>query len=378
MVVDKYGCSAKKRESSKAGLVVVRCFLKSFVFGRLENLSGLHSSIVIPEKMARSGCNATVPGDDFSDRARTKEPLASYAAVHGLTQVSARPTLVMYLCNIWSRRHFVWQFASARNASMYTLSRLGQIWQVLTPLFNAGVYFLVFGFLLGARYSIPDYVPWLVCGVFVFSFTQRSITAGAKAIGANTGLIRALHFPRAVLPLAYTLVEFQHMIVAMGVLLVLLVGFGVFPTASWLLIIPLLSLQMIFNVGVSLIMARIGAFTRDITQLLPFALRTWLYASGVIFAVNLLVARSGTVRENPWIIDVLEVNPGYVYVELARQALIPDYANDHGDSHTSPPTPPSSMQEPGLLWVYAVVWAAVLLAAGFTWFYRAEDRYGRS
>ncbi len=49
-----------------------------------------------------------------------------------------------------------------------------------------------------------NYPAFLLTGMFVFTYTQRRCTAGAKSISGNLSLIRALHFPRAALPLAYT------------------------------------------------------------------------------------------------------------------------------------------------------------------------------
>jgi teichoic acid transport system permease protein len=76
--------------------------------------------------------------------------LADFAATHGLRPAAERPAIARYLHNLWQRRHFIMAFATARNIAMYTEARLGQLWQVLTPLLNAGVYFLVFGLLLKA------------------------------------------------------------------------------------------------------------------------------------------------------------------------------------------------------------------------------------
>jgi len=292
--------------------------------------------------------------------------LAAFALARGLTQSAARPTFPQYIRDVWQRRHFIWAFASSKSISMYTSSKLGQLWQVLTPLLNAGVYYLVFGVLLNNSKGIHPYVPWLVAGVFLFSFTQRSITAGAKSVGGNLSLIRALHFPRATLPLAFTVVELQQLLVAMGVLVAILLGFGVPITIHWLLVIPLILLQMMFNVGLSMMVARIGAFTRDITQLIPFILRTWFYFSGIIYSVGKL-DESAHIKDHPWIKDVLEANPGYTYVELIRQNLIREYAH----------SPASSYENAGLLWFYAVMWAVLFLVVGFWWFYRAEERYGR-
>jgi teichoic acid transport system permease protein len=61
--------------------------------------------------------------------------------------------------DIWQRRHFISGFATARNIAMYTEARLGQLWQVLTPLLNAGVYYLIFGLLLGTNRGCRTMFP---------------------------------------------------------------------------------------------------------------------------------------------------------------------------------------------------------------------------
>ena len=65
------------------------------------------------------------------------QPLAELAADHELELSGARPSLPKYLLTLWRRRHFIIGYATARNVSMYTEARLGQLWQVLTPLLNA-------------------------------------------------------------------------------------------------------------------------------------------------------------------------------------------------------------------------------------------------
>src|SRR5215470_8384940 len=64
---------------------------------------------------------------------------------------AAGPPLVSYLVKVWQRRHFIFAYATARNVSMYTEARLGQLWQVLTPLLNSAVYYLIFGVLFQAN-----------------------------------------------------------------------------------------------------------------------------------------------------------------------------------------------------------------------------------
>src|ERR1700758_1758873 len=141
------------------------------------------------------------------DEPAAGESLAEMAAQYGLRPSSARPRLVSYLVKVWQRRHFIVAYATARNVSMYTEARLGQLWQVLTPLLNSAVYYLIFGVLFKANRGISNYTAFLVTGVFIFAFTERSIVVGSTVMRANMALIRALHFPRGSLPLAYVMVE---------------------------------------------------------------------------------------------------------------------------------------------------------------------------
>ncbi|MDN5385817.1 ABC transporter permease, partial [Streptomyces sp. LB8] len=67
-------------------------------------------------------------------------------------------------------------------------------------------------------------------------------------------------------------------------------AFGSRPGPAWLLIVPALVLQFFFNTGLALIMARMGARTPDLAQLMPFVTRTWMYASGVMFSIDGMLA----------------------------------------------------------------------------------------
>ncbi|MEY9812423.1 ABC transporter permease [Streptomyces albogriseolus] len=297
-----------------------------------------------------------------SARPEPPEPdLAALAARHGLTVSGARPPLGAYVRQLWGRRHFILAFSQAKLTAQYSKAKLGQLWQVATPLLNAAVYFFIFGLLLGARKGIPSdvYVPFLVTGVFVFTFTQSSVLAGVRAISGNLGLVRALHFPRASLPISFALQQLQQLLFSMIVLVVIMIGFRSYPDASWLLVVPALALQFVFNTGLALIFARMGSKTPDLAQLMPFVLRTWMYASGVMFSIPAMLEDKNVPA---WLADVLQWNPAAVYMDLVRFALIDQY-----DSSYLPPH----------VWAFALGWAVLAGVVGFVYFWKAEERYGR-
>ncbi|WP_020552283.1 ABC transporter permease [Embleya scabrispora] len=305
--------------------------------------------------MANSAQADTLSPQGTSAPPGSSEPLADLAARYKLTVSGARPGLLSYTKQLWARRHFVVAFANAKTRATYSTAKLGQVWQVLTPLLNAAVYYLIFGYLVKTKGGIDNYVAFLVTGVFVFTFTQSAVLAGSRAISDQLNLIRALHFPRACLPISFTIVQLQQLLFSMVVLCAIVLGTGEPLTLKWLLILPALMLQFVFNVGLSLVLARIGAVMVDIKQLLPFILRTWLYISGVFYSLD-----NYTKTAPSWVARVLEANPGAVYIELVRDALI--------DSHTK--VPPHT-------WAYAIGWAFVMGFGGYVYFWKAEERYGR-
>ncbi|WP_073947886.1 ABC transporter permease [Streptomyces kebangsaanensis] len=288
-----------------------------------------------------------------------EDDLAALAARHGLSVSGARPSLPEYVRRLWARRHFISAFATAKLTSQYSEAKLGQVWQVATPLLNAAVYYFIFGVLLGTSRGVADYVPFLVTGVFVWTFTQNSIMSGTRAISGNLGLVRALHFPRAALPVSFALQQLQQLLFSMAALVLILLGFGMTPALSWVLALPVLVLQFVFNAGVSMVVARMGAKTPDIAQLMPFVLRTWMYVSGVMWSIDKTLSRNGM----PHVVKVLlESNPAAVYIDLMRFALIDSF---------------KANQLPHHVWALALGWALLAGVGGFLYFWKAEETYGR-
>jgi len=323
--------------------------------------------------------------------------LRDLALSHGLEPAAVRPTLRSYARQLWRRRYFISGFATARNVAMYTEARLGQLWQVLTPLLNAGVYYLIFGLLLGTNRGVPDYISFLVTGVFVFNFTQRAFITSSQVIRETLPLIRALYFPRACLPLGYVLIELQQLILSFAVLFVIVVIAGEPVTPYWLFIIPVLILQSIFNVGCAFILARWGSGFDDVSQLLPFIVRTWMYTSGVLFSLQALtLTLHGKLHDHPTIAYLLQINPAAVYITLVRWALLAEYRNAMPGAKPynrhncglyrvfpgqyprySAYCHPSSLPSIPSLWLWGAAWAVVVIVVGFLFFWRAEARYGR-
>jgi teichoic acid transport system permease protein len=223
--------------------------------------------------------------------------------------------------------------------------------------------------------------------VFIFGFTERSIVVGSTVMRANIALIRALHFPRACLPLAYVLVEFQQLLLSLLVLFTIVLATGEPLTWYWLLLAPVMVLQATFNMGAALIMGRLGAGAQDVSQLIPFLTRIWRYFCGVMYSIASLPASLPL-----WAKNVLQLNPAAVYISLTRYSIMATQRTNAPGAQPFNATkcaifnakkipalqaychPTTTISE---LWLAGLAWAVVTLAVGVVFFWQAETRYGR-
>jgi teichoic acid transport system permease protein len=272
----------------------------------------------------------------------------------GLTSSSARQPIRSYTRELWTRRDFIIAMGTGRKSAQYRDTSLGRLWQVLGPILNAIVYYFIFGVLLQTSRGVDNYPAFLIIGVFTFTYTQRVVTGGTKAIANNRSIIRAIHFPRAVMPLSVIVQEVQQQLVSLGVLGVIVLLTGERVTWLWLGVIPAVLLQTVFNVGLCMLVARWTAASRDVAQLVPFVMQTWRYLSGVMFSIPIFTADLA-----PWVEKVMYLNPMTEYIELMRGSLLSGYST------------------PQYLWAFAAGWALFTLVVGFVVFYRAEESYSR-
>lgn len=267
-----------------------------------------------------------------------------------LRPVSGRPPLPEYLRQLWQRRHFIseraWSLAITSNRSF----ALGNLWLVLSPLMDAAIYMMVFGFIF--KPSMENFSSYLVIGIFMFAVSSRDVTTGAGCMRANAGLIRAFMFPRAAIPLAIVVRNVIEAIPTMLVML-LLVSVMMGPPGPAALLVPFVfALQVVFNFGLTCLSARIGWASPDLTKIIPMVFRVLIYGSAVMFAPQRYEAI-------PWLASTLHANPFFMMIDMYRALLM---------HHT---VPPASQ------WMEFSLWALCSAVIGFWIFWRGEATYGR-
>lgn len=285
----------------------------------------------------------------------------------GLREMGVRPPLWQYLKDTWASHAFIWNLSASRAYTRNQGSYLGQIWNILSPTLEALVFIIVFGFLFGARRDVENIASFIIIGTLSYSFFARTVTAGSAAIQTNLDLIRSHQFPRSIVPAATALTEivlFAPAVVTMVVISFLSSyipgeGFGpVYPRLSWLLIPFAVLLLALFSTGVAFFIARLGARTPDITNVLPFFLSLGRFGSGVMFPLATMISPA---QQHTWWGRLIQHQPIAVYLDLIRACF--------GNEPTA--------QLTGELWVRAILWALAAFGLGLLFFWRSEEVYGR-
>lgn len=269
-----------------------------------------------------------------------------------LARLGTRPRVGDYLRSLWARRQFAMAIPSAELQAQHRNTALGGLWHVLDPLITVFIWWLLFAVILGVTRGVDNVAGFLAVGVFVWQFTLRAVKSGSRSITTNEGLLRAISFPRAILPLSVVLAEMVALGYAMTAMFVIVLITGEVPNWTWLLMIPLIAVQLVFNAGLALLTARLADHFRDLVQVLPYTLRVWGMVSGTFYPVALRLA------DKPTLLEIMQFNPAFLFMDLARNMILYDVA-------------PTARQ-----WITLLVWAVGALVVGFFFFLRRENEYG--
>lgn len=260
-----------------------------------------------------------------------------------------------YISNLWSRREFAWYLAMGNLKARNATTTLGLMWWVLNPLLLGAVYWFVFGLLFDrAEAEGVPFMVYLLSGMFPFYFTRTALTGGVNSIVSNAQLLTNLRFPRAVLPIASLLEGFVGFLTSLGAYF-LIVGFaqGIWPDQAVVWLIPTLAIHVVFNLGLSMFVARLAVPFRDLNNLIPYLTRMWLYLSPILYGDETLSVAPA------WARGVAEANPLLPILNLYRYSMAGIGSN------------------PGDDLLIATGWAIAVFVLGTAMFIKYEGRMAR-
>ncbi len=162
----------------------------------------------------------------------------------------------------------------------YKSSWLGFLWSLVVPLALMGVFLIVFKYLM--KFDITP--TFLLAGLFPWTFFSLTIATVVGSIVDNGNLIKKVRFPRELLPASVVLANFINFALSMLVLLLFDIRW------SWyLLAVPLVMLlQLVFTLGLALVVAAAQVYCRDTRYVVEIALLLWFYLTPIFYPLELV------------------------------------------------------------------------------------------
>ncbi len=253
-----------------------------------------------------------------------------------------------------THRQLLEDFAWRDLRSRYKGTALGFAWNFAIPLLQLGVFYLLFGVLLGTRPQTnsgeQNYAVFLFVGLLPWTFFANSLGAGATSIIANGAIVKKVRLPLQLLPAASVLSSLANYLLSLVVLFAVLAIFG--PRhPEGLLVLPLLIvIQIVMNLGFAYLLAAANVFFRDVQHILGILLTLWYFLTPVLFSIE-IVANKPTERE------LLYLNPMTAVIVSYQRALLDGLAPEWGRL------------------AYSSVFAIVIFVIGFAYFRHTKDEF---
>lgn len=214
---------------------------------------------------------------------------------------------------VWQRRDLVWNLTARNVKSRYKQSVLGYAWVIINPLMMMLVMSFVFSTILRIPSADVPYPLFLFVGLLPWMFFSASVAAGTDSIVGSASLVTKVYFPREILVIASVLSNVVDLVFGLLILFGLMIYFGEWPawTVVWM---PLVfGIHLVLTVGISLPLAGLNLFFRDIRYLVGVALLVWFYITPVIYPVDLVPDRYRF---------LFDINPNALLVNVYRRILL--------------------------------------------------------
>lgn len=232
-----------------------------------------------------------------------------------LTIIQARPGWqIVDFGEIWRYRELlyflVWRDVKVR----YKQTVLGAAWAVLQPFAQMVVFSIFFGRMAEVPSGGVPYPLFSFAGLLPWLFFQNSITTSSQSVVGNQNLITKVYFPRLFIPASAIGAPLVDFAIAFGMLLVLMLYYGTFPTAA-ILLAPLVALALAATAfGVGTLLSALTVAYRDFRYVVPFMVQLWMFATPTVYMDSSAIGpRWGL---------VLPFNPAYGLIHNFRAAAL--------------------------------------------------------
>jgi lipopolysaccharide transport system permease protein len=172
---------------------------------------------------------------------------------------------------------------------LYKQAFLGAAWAILQPVLAVIIFTVVFGVLM--KVQTPDGIPYPIfafAAVLPWNYFAEGLRRGANGLVNEGDIVRKVFFPRMLIPLSGAIAPLLDFAIGLGVLLILMLAYGLVPSWHIVAVIPLALVAGMLALAVSLWLGPINVRYRDVKHTVPFLIQIWMYASPVVYPLGIV------------------------------------------------------------------------------------------
>ena len=170
--------------------------------------------------------------------------------------------------------------------AQYKQTVFGIAWAFVKPVSQALVYTIVFGKVAKLSSSGLPYPLFTFCGIVAWGLFSMVLTGSSGSIIANSALITKVYFPRLIIPLSVLGRGTIDFLISFGILMVLMLIYGIFPSGLILWFPLFVILGLAISLGAGLVISAIAVKYRDLAQTLPFVIQLWFWVTPVAYGIE--------------------------------------------------------------------------------------------
>jgi ABC-type polysaccharide/polyol phosphate export permease len=216
---------------------------------------------------------------------------------------------------LWRSRAIIWSLTIRDLRSTYSQEVLGIAWALLGPVTLMVVFTFVANRVGNGKVDTHGvwYPIFLYVGLLPWTFFSGSVSSGGTSLIGNP-LLNKVYAPREVFPISDILGSIVNALCASVALAILFLIDGRLPSATSYWAIPVLVILLIFTTGISLLMAGLTVYLRDMRHALPLILQLGLFLSPIIYGLDQI--------SKEWRIVYVAVNPIAGVIDGLRRCVL--------------------------------------------------------
>ena len=221
--------------------------------------------------------------------------------------------MVNSMRELYGARELLFTWAMRDFKVRYSQSVLGVAWAILQPLSLMLIFSLVFLRFLNVPTDGIPYPVFAYCALLVWTFLANSLTLAIPSLVNNMNIVSKIYFPREILPLSSVIISVADLFVATSIFIPMMLFYHISISWTFVMILPLLCIQIILILGICLFASAINVFYRDIRFVVPLVLQLWMYLSPVIYPASIVPV---------WLRPFYFLNPMAVLIESYRKVIL--------------------------------------------------------